>query len=171
MHNQIGARRAKEDPMTLQGGCSCNAIRYSVTADPLIVHACHCRDCQRITGGPFVINLWIEKKFVEEKGATPRSFRLRAGSGKNHDVFFCETCGTYVWSRYHIVPGECLFVRAGTLDEPSAVQPDVHIFTRSKLPWLQLPAGVPTFESIYKIDEFWPTASRDRLRSNAAARA
>jgi glutathione-dependent formaldehyde-activating enzyme len=66
---------------------------------------------------------------------------LKGGSGHMHEVFFCGTCGVYVWSRYHGAPGDALFVRAGTLDNPDAVTPDVHIFTRSKLPWLNLPAG------------------------------
>src|SRR5215470_17849693 len=152
------------------GGCACGQIRYKLKNDPLIVHACHCRDCQRITGGAFVINLWIEKKLVEANHAAPKSFRLTAGSGKPHDVYFCDTCGTYLWSRYHIVPGECLFVRAGTLDTPDAVEPDVHIFTRTKVPWLTLPEGVRRFESIYKIDDVWPTDKRERLRRNAGTR-
>jgi hypothetical protein len=84
-------------------------------------------------------------------------------------VFFCETCGTTLWSRYHLVPSECLFVRAGTLDAPEAVMPDVHIYTRSKLPWLALPEGVPTFQTGYKIDEVWSAESRERLRRNRAA--
>ena len=146
----------------LAGGCACGAIRYTLTDSPLIVHACHCRDCQRITGSAFVINLWIERQFVQGSGR-PKSFRLTAGTGKAHDVFFCERCGTYVWSFYHAAPGESLFVRAGTLDQPEMVKPDVHIFTRSKLPWLQLPNDVPTFEAFYKIDEVWPAASKERL--------
>ena len=151
-------------PMNLGGGCACRAIRYSLTHSPLIVHACHCRDCQRLTGGPFVINLWIEAKFVEAGTVAPKSFRLTGGSGKHHhDMFFCEACGTTLWSRYHIVPGDCLFVRAGT---PDAVTPDVHIYTRSKLPWLSLPEGVPAFPSSYRIDEVWPAESRERLRRN-----
>ena len=157
--------------MTLEGGCACRSIRYRVTAPPLIVHACHCRDCQRVTGSAFVINIWIERKFVDAGHAVPKSFRLTAGSGKHHDVFFCDTCGTYVWSRYHIAPGDALFVRAGTLDDPTAVRPDVHIFTRSKLPWVDLPKGVPAFESIYKIEEFWSAESKERLRRDLAARA
>jgi hypothetical protein len=55
--------------------------------------------------------------------------------------------------------GECLFVRAGTLDTPDAVRPDVHIFTRSRVPWLQLPPEVPSFQAIYKTEEFWPAQS------------
>ncbi len=152
--------------MNLQGRCSCEKIRYTITNRPLIIHACHCRDCQRITGGAFVINIWIETKFVERAGAVPRSFDLKGGTGKRHEVFFCETCGTYLWSRYHIVPSDCLFVRAGTLDNPKAVTPDVHIFTRSKVPWLQLPKGVREFKTIYKIPDVWPPESQERLQRN-----
>jgi len=154
--------------MTLKGRCSCSAIRYELTESPLIVHACHCRDCQRITGSAFVVNMWIEKKFVRASGADPKAYRLEGGSGKRHDVFFCDTCGTYLWSRYHIVSSDCLFVRAGTLENPGAVTPDVHIFTRTKVPWLTLPKGVRAFESIYRIDDVWPAESRERLRRNAA---
>jgi hypothetical protein len=131
------------------------------------VHACHCRDCQRITGGPHVINIWIERKFVEATGA-PKSFMLKGGSGYNHEVFFCDNCGTYVWSRYGIAPGDCLFVRAGTLDQPDAVSPDVHIFTRTKLPWVQLPKNVLAFESIYQIDKVWSAESKERLQRSVA---
>jgi len=155
--------------MTLQGGCACKAVRYTLTGSPLIVHACHCLDCQRITGSGFVVNIWIERTFVEAKGAAPQSFVLKGGSGKHHTVFFCPTCGTYVWSRYHGAPGDFLFVRAGTLDHPEAVSPDVHIFTRSKLPWLDLPAGVPAFGSFYKLDAVWSAESMKRFRRASAA--
>ena len=154
--------------MNLEGKCACGTIRYTITANPLIAHACHCRDCQRLTGGPFVINVWIEKKFVEMGPVVPKSFQLSGGSGKHNDVFFCDKCGTTLWSRYGIVPGECLFVRAGTLDNPDAVKPDVHIYTRSKLPWFDLPKGVRAFPSSYKLDEVWPAESLERLRRNAA---
>jgi hypothetical protein len=150
--------------MRLEGGCACGAARYALTAPPLIVHACHCRDCQRITGSAFVINIWIEAKFVETDHAPTRSFKLSGGSGKKHEVFFCETCGTYLWSRYHGAPGKALFVRAGTLDNTDAVTPDVHIFTRSKLPWVELPANTPSFKEFYKLDKVWPEESRERLR-------
>jgi hypothetical protein len=149
--------------MTLEGGCACGAIRYKLTNQPLIVHACHCRDCQRLTGTAFATNLWIEEKFVEPGPTAPASFRLAGASGQPHDVFFCERCGTTLWSRYHPVPW-ALFVSAGTLDDPDPVEPDVHIFTRSKLPWLELPAGARSLETFYKLDEVWPADSLERRR-------
>ena len=149
--------------MNLEGGCSCGAIRYKLTATPLIVHACHCRDCQRLTGSAFVTNIWIETQSVESTGPEPKSFRLAGGSGQHHDVFFCADCGTYLWSRYHGAPGDFRFVRAGTLDTPEAVRPDVHIFTRSKVPWLELPKDVPAFREFYKLSDVWSDESLARL--------
>ena len=156
--------------MKAKGGCACRAVRYELTESPLIVHACHCRDCQRLTGSAFVVNVWIERHFVKCGRTAPASHRLAGGSGRPHDVFFCARCGTTVWSRYAKAPGDCLFVRAGTLDDPTAVRPDVHIFTRSKLPWLTLPEGARAFSSGYEIARVWTAASRERLR-RAVARA
>jgi hypothetical protein len=151
-----------------RGGCACGAIRYALTTDPLIVHACHCRDCQRLTGSAFVVNLWLERSCVTASGAAPQSFALRAGSGRRHEVFFCGACGTTLWSRYHLVPA-ALFVRAGTLDDPSAAVPDVHLFTRSKLPWVTLPEGVPAFASFYRIAAVWSPEQQARWRRARAA--
>src|SRR3954453_8341005 len=156
--------------MDLEGGCSCGALRYRLTASPLIVHACHCRDCQRLTGSAFVINMWIERQFVETGSAAPQSCTLAGGSGQAHEVFFCGTCGADVWSRYQAAPGDTLFVRAGTLDNPAAVTPQVHIFTRSKLPWLELPKDVPAFAAFYNIKEVWPAESRERLQRHVSER-
>jgi hypothetical protein len=154
--------------MDRHGGCACGAIRYRLTAEPLVVHACHCRDCQRLTGSAFVVNIWIERGRVEADHARLRPVLLTAGSGKPHEVFRCPECGTALWSKYHAAPGDTVMLRAGTLDQPETITPDVHIFTRSKMPWVTLPAGVPAFDSFYKLAEFWPAESRERLRRNIA---
>jgi hypothetical protein len=154
--------------MELEGGCACGAVRYRLTAPPLIVHACHCRDCQKLTGSAFVLNMWIEKNCVEADHSLPNSVMLAAPSGKPHEVFFCGNCTTRLWSKYHATPGDALFVRVGTLDRPETVEPDVHIFTRSKLPWLQLSSDKPAFEAFYKIPAVWPAACQERLRRNIA---
>ena len=157
--------------MNLEVGCACRTIRYRLTASPLIVHACHCRDCQKQTGSAFVLNMWIEKNMVEADHSLPKSVMLTAGTGKPHEVFFCGTCRTRLWSKYHAAPGDTLLVRVGTLDHPEQVKPDVHIFTRSKLPWFQLPPDARSFESFYRIPEVWPAASQERLRRNAAGQS
>jgi len=60
-------------------------------------------------------------------------------------------------------------VRVGTLDDASAITPDVHIFTRSKLPWMQVPKRVPASNAFYKLDDVWPAESLQRFRVNRAA--
>jgi hypothetical protein len=155
--------------MSLEGGCACGEIRYKLTAAPMIVHACHCRDCQRLSGSAFALNLWIERQFVEASGGEPVAFRVPPGSsGTPHDVFACAKCGTQLWNKYHAAPGDTVLLRAGTLDNPAEIVPDVHIFTRSKLPWFQLPAGARAFDAFYKIDEVWPPQSLVRWRQLTA---
>jgi hypothetical protein len=154
--------------MEADGGCACGAVRYRLKAAPLIVHACHCRDCQRLTGGAFAANIWIERRFVDTDHTQLRAAMLKGGSGKPHEVFRCAECGTAIYSKYHAAPGDTVLLRAGTLDRPEAVRPDVHIFTRSRLPWFELPQGVPAFATFYKLAEFWPQESRERLRRNIA---
>jgi hypothetical protein len=157
--------------MALEGGCACGDIRYRLTAAPMIVHACHCRDCQKQTGSAFVINLWIERAFVEATGPAPVAFSVPPGSsGKPHDVYRCGKCGTALWSKYHAAPGDTVLLRGGTLDEPGAVTPDVHIFTRSKVPWLALPEDARVFAAFYKIDDVWPPESLKRWRDVVAGR-
>jgi hypothetical protein len=156
--------------MCLEGGCACGEIRYRLTAAPMIVHACHCRDCQRLTGSAFAINLWIERKFVEVSGDEPVAFRVPPGSsGKPHDVLACGKCGTHLWNKYHAAPGDTVLLCGGTLDDAGVVSPDVHIFIRSKLPWIELPAAVPAFDAFYRIDQVWPPESLARWRQLIAS--
>jgi hypothetical protein len=152
--------------MSLEGGCACGAIRYRLTNTPMIVHACHCRNCQRITGAAFAINLWIERKFVEPSGAEPVAFPVPPGStGQRHDVLRCADCGTPLWHKYHAAPGDTVLLCAGSLDDPAAITPDVHIFTRTKLPWLELPQGARVFDAYYRTADVFSPESLARWQA------
>ncbi|HVH80799.1 MAG TPA: GFA family protein [Stellaceae bacterium] len=153
-------------PANLEGGCACGAIRYKLTNAPMIVHACHCTDCQRLSGSAFALNLWIEREFVESSGDAPVAYNVPPGSsGKPHDVLSCPKCGTGLWNKYHAAPGDTVLLRAGTLDDASQVTPDVHIFTRSKVPWLELPKDTRVFEGYYKTAEVWSPESLARWKA------
>lgn len=151
-------------PDTLDGGCACGALRYRMHSAPMFVHCCHCKDCQRQTGTAFVLNALIEADRVEMLSGNPQPSAMPTDSGKPHRVFRCSDCGTAVWSEYGGVE-KLRFVRIGTLDEPTALPPDVHIYIRSKLPWVTLPEGVPTFESYYSSRQVWPAASLERRKA------
>ena len=148
----------------LDGGCFCGAVRYRLDSAPMFVHCCHCRDCQRQTGSAFALNALIETDRVTLLSGEPQPVAMGTDSGRPHAIYRCPTCQTAVWSEYGGV-AKLRFVRVGTLDEPAALPPDVHIYTRSKLPWVALPQGVPAFEAYYSSREVWPAASLERRRA------
>ena len=145
-----------------EGGCSCGAVRYRLTSEPLFVHCCHCRNCQRQTGSAFVVNVLIEADRVEVVGE-PVPVAVPRDDGSAQPIHRCPSCQVALFSEYG--RPEIRFLRAGTLDEPSSVAPDVHIYTRSKLPWVVLPEGVPAFDVYYDSKTLWPPASLERLRA------
>jgi hypothetical protein len=145
----------------LEGGCACGAVRYRLASEPLIVHCCHCLNCQRQTGSAFVINILIETDRVELLAGELQPVSVPRTGGKKQKIWRCPTCQVAVYSQY--TTPRIRFVRAGTLDEPSSVEPDVHIFTRSKVPWVSLPDSVPAFNVYYDTKKVWPAASLERL--------
>ena len=151
-----------------EGGCSCGEVRYRLTSEPLFTHCCHCLNCQRQTGSAFVINLLIEADRVELLADAPQAVDARATTAARSSIFRCPTCQVAVYSQYG--RPEVRFVRGGTLDDPSQVAPDVHIFTRSKLSWVAVPESVPAFEVYYDQGELWPAASVERLNAAFAAK-
>ena len=150
-----------------EGGCACGEVRYRLTSDPLFTHCCHCLNCQRQTGSAFVINLLIETDRVELLAGAPQPVDVPRDDGSMQTVFRCPTCQVAVYSQY-THPG-VRFVRGGTLDDPSGVSPDVHIFTRSKLGWVMLPDSMPAVEVYYDMKALWPTASLERLETIMAS--
>jgi hypothetical protein len=145
----------------VSGRCSCGAVKYRVTSAPMFVHCCHCLDCQRQTGSAFVLNAIIEADRVELLAGETRGYPQPTDSGRPHVIYRCAACGTALWSTYG-GREQARFVRVGTLNDPRALKPDVHIFTRSKQPWVQLPPGVPAFEIYYDTKSLWPAESLAR---------
>jgi hypothetical protein len=80
-----------------------------------------------------------------------------------HDIYRCNKCKTALWSDYGRRP-QIRFVRVGTLDDPSLLAPDIHIYTRDKVPWLKLPKGTPAFKDYYDSKKVWPKKSLERFR-------
>jgi hypothetical protein len=146
-----------------EGRCSCGEVRYRLASEPLFVHCCHCLNCQRQTGSAFVINLLIETDRVELLAGEPEPVSVPRSGGKRQKIWRCPRCQTAVYSQY--TTPRIRFVRAGTLDDPASVAPDVHIFTRSKLPWVTLPESVPAFNVYYDTEKLWPEESLTRLKA------
>jgi hypothetical protein len=127
----------------------------------MFVHCCHCLNCQRQTGSAFVINLLLEADRMELLTGEPQPVDVPRDDGGTQRIYRCPSCQVAVYSEYG--RPEVRFVRAGTLDEPSSVAPDVHIFTRSKVPWVTFPESTPAFDVYYDSKTLWPVESLERL--------
>jgi hypothetical protein len=150
---------------TLDGGCTCGAVRYRLVSAPVFVHCCHCSWCQRETGSAFVINALIESDRVQLLQGAPEPVATPSASGKGQKILRCPRCRVALWSHYPGGGDIISFVRVGTLDQPDRCPPDVHIYTSTKQPWVVLPPGTPAFAEYYDRQDYW---SADSLRRREA---
>jgi hypothetical protein len=147
------------DTVSLEGGCDCRTVRYRLNRAPLIVHCCHCRWCQRESGSAFALNAVIESPQVEILAGEPELVPTPSHSGKGQTIARCPRCRVAVWSHYAGAGPVVSFVRVGTLDNPDALPPDVHIFTASKQPWVVLPVDAKSCEEYYEFEAVWSQES------------
>ena len=131
----------------------------------MFVHCCHCRWCQRESGGAFALNAMIEAERVVPLQGAPELVETPSNSGKGQKFFRCPDCKIALWSNYAGSGEKVRFVRVGTLDEPDRPPPDIHIFTASKQPWLTLPPDVPAVPEFYDRTAYWPSESLERRRA------
>jgi hypothetical protein len=148
----------------LEGACTCGAVRYRMTGAPLFVHCCHCRWCQRETGSAFAVNAMIESDRVVITQGAPEMTDTPSASGQGQKIWRCPACRIALWSNYGGGGDRVRFVRVGTLANPDALPPDIHIFTSSKQRWVILPPGVPAVPEYYDYKQYWPAASQERRR-------
>jgi hypothetical protein len=154
-----------DDPSP-EGGCDCRELRYRLHGPPLIVHACHCRWCQRESGASFALNAMIEADRVTLLHGEPDLVDTPSDSGLGQRIARCPRCRVAVWSHYAGSGPLTRFVRVGTLDEPDRLPPDVHIFTASKQPWVVLPPGAAAFEEFYDTrEQVWRADALERWQA------
>ena len=122
-----------------EGGCQCGAVRYRLLRAPVMLYACHCRDCQKQSASAFGLSLWMERSAVAFMGAEPRIYTARSDSGNLKRGAFCDACGTRLYHTGGGVGGkggDIVSLKAGTLDDTTALQPACHIWTRRAQPWI-----------------------------------
>ena len=129
------------------GGCACEAIRYECTAEPITMFKCHCRDCQKATGGAFACALLVPADSFKFTRGKPRYHFTRSTSGGQHKRGFCPKCGSRLTGGEN-AEGTSGFVgiNAGSLDDPSWFRPLMEIWTSDAQPWDQLDPALPKFE-------------------------
>jgi hypothetical protein len=115
------------------GGCLCGAIRYEISAEPMISGYCQCRDCQRTTGAGHASLMGFPEQAVQLTG-TPKYHAVKAESGNTTSRGFCSSCGTWISGRLSAAPGMTV-ITAGSLDDPALFQPALVVFAKRANPW------------------------------------
>ena len=119
--------------MDLEGGCACGRVRYRLTAPPLIVHACHCRDCQQASGAAFITAMAVPAAKVTITGQ-PKYHSVKGESGNTMSRGFCSECGSLLFAR-NSGRADAMGIHLACLDDPSRHQPTMDIWTSSAQQW------------------------------------
>ena len=127
------------------GRCFCGEARYEVAGEPLTLIACHCTDCQTVSGAGFTLTLVVRVDSIEAKAGEIRSHERPGPSGRTKTIFRCARCATALWGVRPDRP-TLATVYAGTLDSSASLVPIAHIWTRSAQAWIAIPEGALRYE-------------------------
>ncbi len=129
--------------MSITGGCLCGAVRYEISAPPLMARMCYCRVCQYLACGNAAVNAAFPSTAVTLTGTTNDHISI-ADSGTEMHRRFCPACGVHLTAAAATRP-EIIMIRAGTLDDPGIVTPTAAIWMDSAPRWACLD---PSLEQI-----------------------
>ena len=133
----------------ITGGCYCGAIRYEITAAPMLKAQCHCRECQHNSGGGAnVFGVYPDTGFRYVKGEPQRFQRSDLANAVTRE--FCGTCGSPLVSRApHVIPNASI-VKIGSMDNGARDygKPDMAIFCCDQSPWNAVAEGLPRFDKM-----------------------
>lgn len=137
MEIELSAASSQAAGGHLTGGCQCGAVRYALLAPPLQVSVCHCRMCQKASGGPIMAFARVAKDSLRWTRGTPAAFR----SSSLVERHFCSACGTPL--TYHFIERPYISVTAGSIDDPEAVRPVLQYSVDRELSWFASIRGLP----------------------------
>ena len=114
--------------------CSCGSLRADTSGEPILVVACHCRECQRRTGAPFGVTVLFSNEQVRIDGPSNEYVR-NGGEGRKVRFHFCPYCGTTLF--WHADRGpDAIGVALGAFADPVFPEPTVSIWEEAKHPWV-----------------------------------
>jgi hypothetical protein len=133
--------------LPLNGGCVCGAVRYESSAAPIMTFKCHCRDCQQISGGPYVAGLLVPRAaFRLTKGELKYHFTPSMAGGR-HKRGFCAECGSRLTgAESDVQVREFVGLTVGSLDDPSWFRAEMDLFVADAQPWDAMDSATPKYE-------------------------
>lgn len=126
--------------LPLVGGCMCGALRYDVSAPPLMIYNCHCTNCQKISGSAFNTSVIVTEASFRFTRGEPASVEWTSDRGTTRYGLFCGACGSRIVNGGKPSTG-VYSLRGGTLDDTRWLQPVGDTYTRSAQPWVQFVEG------------------------------
>jgi hypothetical protein len=142
------------------GSCVCGATRYRVTGEPLSVHACHCKDCQALSGSAFGLSMVLNRPDLELLAGEPgvNKFSTDHNTMNRHH---CRQCGTAIWFSSPDY-ADIIALKPGTLTDTTNLRPVAHVWYRSAQPWLKLDPEIPVFQEQPPLSELLELARKAR---------
>lgn len=131
----------------LTGSCLCGSVTYACDTSPRAVAVCHCAACQKSTGSAFSVVVGVERSTLTVTGDSLRTYESTGDSGSTTYRHFCSNCGTTLFGEMAARPG-IAFIKAGTLDDTSRLQPHMHVYWRDRMSWIEDMADLPTHETM-----------------------
>lgn len=128
------------------GGCACGRIRYTAQGAPALVINCHCRDCQRATGGQMGTLAAFPRAGFRLEGA-PKGHAYTADTGNKLTRYFYPDCGSRLFTEADAMPDMTL-VTVGSLDDAGDCKPGMNIFVASAQPWAAMDDSLPKFDGM-----------------------
>ena len=128
---------------TITGRCLCGRVTYEYDGSIGPANYCHCEDCRRCTGSAFNIGVRLSLDGFRITSGDPKGFTKRGDSGRELTRHFCPDCGSPLFTSAPKHPND-VYVKAGTLDDPSTVEPTHQNWMVSVVPWSQIGPGIRT---------------------------
>lgn len=127
------------------GGCACGAVRYEASAEPVVMLNCHCRDCQRSSGGPFSSFVVVPTEAFKLVKGELRFHASPSEMGGMTRRGFCAECGSPISGKPDML-GHIVAIRAASLDDPGGFAPQMDVWTSDAHAWDKMDAGLGKFE-------------------------
>ena len=135
----------------ITGGCLCGAVRFRITAAPLLTSYCHCTMCQKHGGGPFMVGATIPLEEFSFTRGKPAAYESSPGNLR----LFCGFCGSSLGAR-EVGDSTLVAVNLGCLDDSNLIKPELHMFTSTQVSWCEIDDVLPRHpESSPKLAKLW----------------
>lgn len=137
----------------IDGSCQCGQVSYQISKPPLVVMACHCRECQKLSTAPYSITVVFKSDAVRFHGEL-KEWSRSSESGNKNNAMFCPNCGNRI---YHFNPDDDSMIRLklqpADLADDSLFEPTMHVWVSEKKSWYQVPEGVMAIDKQLKPQE------------------